>query len=137
MVRASPAITVAPFARRGRARRRELDARDLGAGPREHDAGATAPAADIEDHVGGPECGRDGEQHTVARGLTRPCAAVNGVAGAHRANGQAPVPQLIVDHLNCAGCDRSKPSRSSVGANWLGDLDSNQDCSVQSREFYR
>ena len=25
----------------------------------------------------------------------------------------------------------------SIGAGWLGDLDSNQDCSGQSREFYR
>ncbi len=33
-----------------------------------------------------------------------------------------------------------RPVRSSMEGSeggWLGDLDSNQDCSVQSREFYR
>ena len=27
--------------------------------------------------------------------------------------------------------------RGGDNGNWLGDLDSNQDCTVQSREFYR
>jgi hypothetical protein len=29
------------------------------------------------------------------------------------------------------------PDLEAPKSGWLGDLDSNQDCSVQSREFYR
>jgi hypothetical protein len=32
---------------------------------------------------------------------------------------------------------RVRDGRWRIRGTWLGDLDSNQDCSVQSREFYR
>jgi hypothetical protein len=36
-----------------------------------------------------------------------------------------------------AGRTAANDSDSAKHEIWLGDLDSNQDCSVQSREFYR
>ena len=36
-----------------------------------------------------------------------------------------------------AGRTAANDSDSAKDEIWLGDLDSNQDCSVQSREFYR